>query len=321
MELTEFDKSAPNYSSLDMVSFSDPVDLGTYTTPLPIKLACGEHIEYGPLFAYLFRRFGYPNYGWDDYKELAKYILSTPLPDMVLKIVPYCGNSSDISFSFFITSEAQRKIRNYELRDVLLWQQRMFDWVESNNKLPGWLDNAMEYYKTQGLQFDSWRDAWDELATLHWNRQKPGKKPVALGYLWRRRIERAYSKVEAAPRPHYKRSYDWREWPDEDLAKAYNQAAYEALLDLKRPVEVQDIFIDAFGRVEDPGEMDILDGSTSAGYPSGDLGNFDPKLFSEIHSLICKLGGGNAKKGMEKALDVLKNAENIQIEGEAEPRD
>lgn len=306
MELTEFDKSAPSYSSLDMVSFSDPVDVSTYTTPLPIKLACGEHIEYGPLFAYLFRRFGYPNYGWDDYKELSKYILSTPLNDMVLKVVPCCGNSSDISFSFLVTSEAQRKIRNYELRDVLLWQQRMFDWVESNNKLPGWLDSAMAYYKTQGLQFDSWRDAFDELATLHLN--KPGrKKPVAVGYIWRRRIEKEFSRVEEPPKPQYKRSYDWREWPDEDPAKAYNQAAYEALLDLKRPVEVRDIFIDAFGKVKDPDDWEVLAGSTSAGYPSGDLGNFDPKLFREIHSKIVELGNGDARDGMMQALAILQN--------------
>jgi hypothetical protein len=226
---------------------------------------------------------------------------------MVLEVVPYCGNSSDIAFNFLVTAEAQRKIRDYECRDVLAWQQRMFDWVESNNMLPDWLGSAIEYYKTQGLQFASWRDAYDELVTLHWNRPQAGKKPVALGDIWRKRIERAYSKIEAPPRPQNNRSYDWREWPDEDPAKAYNQAAYETLLDLKRPVEVRDIFIDAFGRVEDPGSWDILSGATSAGYPSGDLGNVDPKLFSEIHSLIGKLGGGDAKEGMARALAVLQS--------------
>src|SRR5208337_4881861 len=100
------------YVGLEMPCFADPMDVSTYSTPLAIFLACGKEMDYGTLFSYLFRRFGYPNQGWDDYKQLAKYILTTPLPDMVLMIVPYCGNDTSLQFSFMVTAETSRKIRD-----------------------------------------------------------------------------------------------------------------------------------------------------------------------------------------------------------------
>lgn len=50
----------------------------------------------GAQFAYLFRRFGYPISGWDDYKSLVSYYLTTPDPDIIL----WCNPSSRISTSF-----------------------------------------------------------------------------------------------------------------------------------------------------------------------------------------------------------------------------
>lgn len=43
------------------------------------------------LFAYLFRRFGYPNQGWDDHKELVRYLLTTPMDNVFLEVRPYLG--------------------------------------------------------------------------------------------------------------------------------------------------------------------------------------------------------------------------------------
>jgi hypothetical protein len=47
---------ATTYIGLEMPNFTDPMDIGTYTTPLAISLACGKEMDYGTLFSYLFRR-------------------------------------------------------------------------------------------------------------------------------------------------------------------------------------------------------------------------------------------------------------------------
>lgn len=43
-----------------------------------------------------------------------------------------------------------------------------------------------------------------------------------------------------------------------------------------------------------------------AGYPSGDLGNKAPGEFAELHSLILKIGEGDAKAGIALAMEALK---------------
>jgi hypothetical protein len=294
------------YVGLEMPCFADPMDVSTYSTPLAIYLACGKEMDYGTLFSYLFRRFGYPNQGWDDYKQLAKYILTTPLSDMVLMIVPYCGNDTSLHFSFMVPMETTRKIRDYERRDYLVWLERMFDWIEANKMLPDWMESGMEYLNREHKTSLTWRQAFDSIGILYSTEE--GKEPVSVGYDWQQEVHKAYSEIEAPPSSCPQRSYDWREWPDDDPCKAYNQAAYEALLDLKRPVEVRDIFINAFGRVKSPGRQKVLSGASSAGFPSGALGNEDPKGFAEIHAIINKIGAGNTKRGIKKALSIIKTS-------------
>lgn len=65
------------------------VDTG-FTLPLSSQNTTGAQ------FAYLFRRFGYPISGWDDYKELVSYFLTTPEPDVIL----WCKPSSHLRYSF-----------------------------------------------------------------------------------------------------------------------------------------------------------------------------------------------------------------------------
>jgi len=45
-------------------------------------------LGYGPLFAYMFRRFGPSEWGSDDLKEIACWNLTTPNPDVVLAVSP-----------------------------------------------------------------------------------------------------------------------------------------------------------------------------------------------------------------------------------------
>lgn len=96
-------------------------------------------LNYGTLFAYLFRRFGYPNHGWDDYKELTNYYLSTPEPDMVMCVRPYVGDVSYLMFSFYVPKEVFEAINDYEIRDILAYKNRKIKWLKENVHPPGWM--------------------------------------------------------------------------------------------------------------------------------------------------------------------------------------
>lgn len=53
--------------------------------------------EYGSLFAYMYRRFGIPQYGSDGHKEIAIWYITTPDPHVALRVSP---KPSGIEHSF-----------------------------------------------------------------------------------------------------------------------------------------------------------------------------------------------------------------------------
>lgn len=93
----------------------------------------GNACDYGALFTYLFRRFGFPNAGSDDYKEIACYVLTTPLPDLVMVASPSVGDWPRLSLRFQVTEEAWNKL---EREPRAAWTRNLVAWVEAAGPLP-----------------------------------------------------------------------------------------------------------------------------------------------------------------------------------------
>lgn len=86
-----------------------------------------EYDVRGEQFMYLFRRFGYPIHGWDDYKSLVSYYLTTPDAQVMLWCKPY--SSPWLSFGYgahpelYATAErAEQEWRRSEPRTIA-WEQ------------------------------------------------------------------------------------------------------------------------------------------------------------------------------------------------------
>ena len=78
-------------------SVYDPDDAAREILGKPERDVRGDQVMY------LFRRFGYPIHGWDDYKSITGYFLTTPDPDIILWCKPY--SSPDLSFGFGISAD------------------------------------------------------------------------------------------------------------------------------------------------------------------------------------------------------------------------
>lgn len=292
------------------ISFRSYIDTGksvfTLSDPI-IASVCGDEIDYGKLFAYCFRRFGYPEQGWDDYKQLVSYYLTTPHPDMVMCITPYVGNSSVITLGFYVEQESSRAIEAYAQRERQSWEQRLFDWAEKQG-LPDWMPEWMDIYNTE------YREAFPEVPVAENWRQvinfpyplgEKGSRPYELTSRvaeFRNKLHEDYRTIEAWP-DFYKRPANLQDWNDDDPLKPFALAAIEAMKDLSTPVGVRDQSINAFGEVES-GRADVK-AAASTGYPSGALGNSAAEEFAELHGLILKLGKGNAKRGIKKIMSVV----------------
>jgi len=140
------------------------------------------------------------------------------------------------------------------------------------------------------------------------NEQDKNDKQTAIN--WYSSINEAYKDVEEEPLHHEMLTKNWRDLSDDNPLKPYAFGAYEALIQLKKPVGIRDVQINAMGALDwnwnaPPTPMRSLKHAVVAGYPSGALGNSDPKGFAELHSKLLKLGGGNAKRGIKKMISIL----------------
>lgn len=269
---------------------------------------CGDVLEYGNLAAYCFRRFGYPEYGWDGHKQLTRYLLTTPHPDLVLQVEPYVGNRSDIALTFLMTNEAVDRIDAFARQEPVAWVERAYEWAEAQG-LPDWMPTWLETYNTDYRndldaipEAKSWREAIYYAFTI-------GKEGHSLFEASKRAADfrqsmfAAYGQIEAQP-PFYKRENPApAQWDDTDPLKPFALAAQAVLADLHTAVSVRDLAINAYGTVSPA--RNPLKPSKSAGYPSGALGNTAAPEFAKLHTLILQLGKGDAKRGIKKVTELV----------------
>lgn len=72
----------------------------------------GGEVEYGPLFAYLFRRFGYPN-AQRSANRLARYVLATPRDDLYLVVEPTIAGLTSHVFAFMAPASVRAAAEAY----------------------------------------------------------------------------------------------------------------------------------------------------------------------------------------------------------------
>jgi len=266
----------------------------------------GEMVDYGALFAYLFRRFGYPNDGWDNYKNLARYILTTPEPDLFLQVVPYVGNRSALHFTFLIPYEAYDEIHRIEQAPLDAWVERATTWYEAAHSVPDWMPDWMEEASAfVARPLDDWKDAFS-LLSLFADGHTTEQPRKTYGAFFEE-VMNAYRAIEPEPaRATY--PDNWHEWPDDDREKAYFRAAAISMGDLQRPVRVRGARINARGRVLDSVGGYTLKEPAVAGWASGIMGNADPRGAYDLHGLALTLGKGNITRGTKDILAAFPDA-------------
>ena len=295
---------AQDYFGLDLY-YSKKKDNGysEYVDYVDEFLGLSE-MPYGPLHAYLFRRFGYPNTGWDDYKQLAKYILSTPMPDMIMSVIPCLSGSPGRQVSFMVPYEKMLEVNHWPHRAENAWHDSLVEWVQSSQPTPDWMPSFIDKVGKDGWE-PTFANAFKVCVFYHDSDQGTNEGKA---YHWHKEMTERYSAEKGPCPPCKKRHPDWTAWDDGDPLKPYMAAAREAAMDLLTPVSVRDQAINALGIVEGPRAIKAIEPAPSAGYPSGKLGNTDPEGFADLCGLVIRLGGGNNKKGIKKAAAILASA-------------
>lgn len=101
--------------AMDLVDDSfdeDDPEMIVYTESVPglIREVLGDKLEQAHAFTYMFRRFGLPNMPSFSHAEIARYRISTPMPDMTLEISPKSSGNPDHCFRFMVPVESSKAV-------------------------------------------------------------------------------------------------------------------------------------------------------------------------------------------------------------------
>lgn len=266
----------------------------------------GAELEYGSLFAYLFRRFGYPNQTWDGPTELACYLLSTPRCDLFLRVVPRIDGRTDRCLEFLAPSSVAQAARGYVRGEADLWEGRALLHYAAAAGMPLWLKVRAE---ALGLGVVIAASGPVDAAAC-WRlalRTRPDDSAAAArrAHVFLQQCRDGYGRLEPCP-GIVERPVSLAAWAESDPLKPYAIAAVHALRNLLRGVRIGEAAIDVFG--PRPATAHCLAAASSAGIACGGLVKRDVRLCYELHRLVEDLGGGDARRSLARAVAALKVA-------------
>lgn len=209
-----------------------------------INQVCGLTLDFGRLFAYCFRRFGYPAHAWDGDKELVSYLLATSHPALFLNVRPNPAPQSCMSLEFLVQLSTLEAVQSYAEQARHAWAERMWAWAEQAG-LPEWLGEWQALLEGELRARHSeiplplrWQDALNIYIPL-------GAEGSALytasirAIEFRQHLHAQFAKVERWP-ALYRRPVSIALWNADDPLKPVAEAAVAALQDLARPVSLRD---------------------------------------------------------------------------------
>ena len=263
----------------------------------------GSELEYGNLFAYLFRRFGYPNQAWDHSTDLAHYLLTTPRRDLFLSVVPRIDGRCDQSIEFLAPLAAADAAAAYARSAIDAWEGRAIMHWEARG-MPRWLRaRALSLTSSEraakgqsGHTVEAWREAL---------RVTPadGKVRIRQEQTFLRQSQDAYACVETKP-PVLQRAVMLKDWAETDPLKPYAVAAARALAALTRAVRVGTHAIDVFGPKSNT--CRALAAPASIAPSLGGHLNRQSARMAELLQLIESLGQNDLRRGIPRAIAILK---------------
>jgi hypothetical protein len=223
---------------------------------------CGiQTFDVGHLMAYGFRRFGYPANGWDNDKELCKWILVTPMEGVFLTVTP----TSVSPFGYLLKNPLTRELSNEQSALFVEWGKHCHKWakethgvvlVDSGHWAGQYTDEEFEFASEAWLR-KTYPDEYTEESVEQLAKKiEVAVKGIAYRF-WHEKHEECRKFADEYKHSHplperqnnlrcHVLSDDipgipfWKSLPEESLERRMNEAIQRTLFDLKRPVPVRD---------------------------------------------------------------------------------
>lgn len=213
----------------------------------------------GDTFMYLFRRFGYPRFGWDGYKKLVRYNITTPMAGVILIAEPNVTGAS--TFGYMLRYDINQQCEKEEQKPYEGWKEQFEAWALK--------EHDIEIIRLFEQDNDKLNRMW----------QKWGADKEDSDFTSEKDAHNAFFTYQEAIRVKYVDMYkEIATFPettpiedrsDDSIMKQCHIALCDAIRDLLRPVYVRDVLIDITGKLswEEPDEhvMSAVDYALESG--------------------------------------------------------
>ena len=211
----------------------------------------------------MFRRFGYPRFGWDDYKQLVRYCLTTPMDGVFLSVQP--SFDTNLSFGYLLRMNLDRECVEEESKPFRGWTDKMHAWTKREHNI-----EFCEILEPDKEKLERVWTKWMEEKHPEIERANQVTDKIQSEFFAdQQRIENKYTKLykEIEPRPKH---IEIADLSNTSIRKKCHKALCTAIEDLLTPVNVRDSLINIKGQVDDSKWDDCAEYSKMAGYGVGD---------------------------------------------------
>jgi len=118
----------------------------------------GPTLSYGTLMAYCFRRFGPSPFGSDNYKEIVRWNLTTPLEDLFLSISINGLSRTQLLFGYQMTHDLHLSLANEHQCEVETLHANFRTWLREAHG-EDYDDMKKTMHETEGREL--WSERWD----------------------------------------------------------------------------------------------------------------------------------------------------------------
>ena len=252
-----------------VTKFEDTKSKGGYTGAIggffdlekPAETIVGK-LNPGEVFAYLFRRFGYPRHGWDNQKSLVVYYLNTPMEGVILSVHPDITGAG--TFGYVLRNDI----------DILCNAEQYKPFTDWDNNYEAWVleTHGIEIIKILEQDDAKLKRVWEIWGADKNDEDFKDMKDAHTQFFKdqeeiRTKYIKLYKEINPIPAPIKPQDED-----DTTTLKQCYLALCATIEDLKRPVFVRDVLINITGHVRSKSfnEADVLQISDQAGFGTGD---------------------------------------------------
>lgn len=196
-------------------------------------------LDAGGVFTYLFRRFGYPRFGWDGMKHLVMYRITTPMAGVILMVEP--GVTGAFTFGYILREDVATAYEAEERTPYENWMERFEAWALE--------EHGIEIIKMFEQDNDKLNRMWKVWGEDKEDRDFPSEKDAHNAFFTDQEAIRVkyveiYKEIAAFPK-----ITSLKDRPTDSTVKQCHTALCAAIRDMLRPVYVRDVMIDIRGEV------------------------------------------------------------------------